>query len=342
MRCVKHRLHELLPDLKVFLDVDDLTRGKGADAVDVSSVVLVFCSDGYFSSINCMRELLRAVLKKKPIVAMFETDAKHGAITIEQIEERLCDAKLQPMYAQWGLDEEVKNWKHELPTAAELYAKLFAVPALEYNRTTPFQDVTLRLLAERLIPRRKGSLAEAVSSAASSAAGVLGRTYIQGEASFEKVKMHHPPHGSYHVFCSGAMPGFAELVREASESTNCGNIWTTRNLDELASCEHFLVYLHGKTWTSGEMSDSFAQNVRQAMDAGINLLLVYETVGGGRGAEQKSRFACTFEELRKVTPPDLIERGVYNKIALGMKGGPWRKASMIKLAKALNERAGAD
>ena len=105
---------------------------------------------------------------------------------------------------------------------------------------------------------------------------------------------------------------------------------------------HFLVYLHGKTWTSGEMSDSFAQNVRQAMDAGINLLLVYETVGGGRGAEQKSRFACTFEELRKVTPPDLIERGVYNKIALGMKGGPWRKASMIKLAKALNERAGAD
>jgi len=46
MRVVKTRLLEMMPDAKVFLDVDDLTEGKGAEFVDASVVSLVFVSAG--------------------------------------------------------------------------------------------------------------------------------------------------------------------------------------------------------------------------------------------------------------------------------------------------------
>ena len=88
MRIVKHRLLEMIPDIRVcadrppcvppcgccaawacahtiepppirgtaqvFLDVDDLKEGRGAEYVDLSHVLLVFVSAGYFHSVNCM------------------------------------------------------------------------------------------------------------------------------------------------------------------------------------------------------------------------------------------------------------------------------------------------
>ena len=40
MRIVKQRLLEMLPDIRVFLDVDDLKEGKGAEYVDASVLSL--------------------------------------------------------------------------------------------------------------------------------------------------------------------------------------------------------------------------------------------------------------------------------------------------------------
>ena len=54
MRSLKQRLQELVPNLKVFLDVDDLKTGKGAESVNVSQNTLVMVSDGYFRSPNCL------------------------------------------------------------------------------------------------------------------------------------------------------------------------------------------------------------------------------------------------------------------------------------------------
>lgn len=47
MRITKQRLLEMVPDLSVFLDVDDLKEGKGAEYVDASDVILIFVSSGY-------------------------------------------------------------------------------------------------------------------------------------------------------------------------------------------------------------------------------------------------------------------------------------------------------
>ena len=92
MRIVKQRLLEMLPDARPFLDVDSLTSGKGAEYVDASSVTLILCSRGYFESPNCMRELLRAVLTGKPMVAMLEPEAKHGALSPDEIRAQLDEA----------------------------------------------------------------------------------------------------------------------------------------------------------------------------------------------------------------------------------------------------------
>ena len=73
-------------------DVDDLKEGKGAEYVDASSVSLIFCSKGYFASPNCMREILRAVVTGKPMVALLEPEASHGGMTQEQIYEQLVNA----------------------------------------------------------------------------------------------------------------------------------------------------------------------------------------------------------------------------------------------------------
>ena len=68
MRIVKLRLGEMLPDVRCFLDVDDLREGKGAEFVDKSEKTLVFCSAGYFQSPNCMRTISIESIKPAPFM----------------------------------------------------------------------------------------------------------------------------------------------------------------------------------------------------------------------------------------------------------------------------------
>ena len=110
----------------------------------------------------------------------------------------------------------------------------------------------------------------------------------------------------------------------------------TQDASKLTSCDYFLVYLHAKTWTSGEESEKFADEVRGAMDAGTNILLVHEMIGVGG---QEARFGCEFGDFFRSppdgTPNDLLQRGIYATIAVAMRGGVWRQASMVMLAQAL-------
>ena len=47
MRIIKNRLVEMMPGVEVFLDVDDLKEGAGAEYIDRSSVVLAYCTKKY-------------------------------------------------------------------------------------------------------------------------------------------------------------------------------------------------------------------------------------------------------------------------------------------------------
>ena len=102
MRAVKQRLLEMMPTLSIFLDVDiaDFDIGDLEGYVDASKAVLVFCSAGYFSSRNCLRELKRSVDGKKRLIAMLDPDAQKGGMTLEEVHVQAGEAHAAALLAE--------------------------------------------------------------------------------------------------------------------------------------------------------------------------------------------------------------------------------------------------
>ena len=99
--------------------------------------VLCYVTTSYFDSANCMRELLRAAVTGKPIVALLELEAKHGGIDRSEIIDHL--QKANSMYERWGLSSEVASWGYNMPAHEDLMAILFKHPPVEWNRIGAFQ-----------------------------------------------------------------------------------------------------------------------------------------------------------------------------------------------------------
>ena len=317
MRVVKQRLTEMLPDVAVFLDVDDLQRrkGKGAELVARSEHFLVFCSGGFFSSPNCIRELVCAVLRGKPIIALMEPDRKHGRLTTVAAKQGLVEAVAR--YDEWGLVDEVRGWGFATPPGVdEVYDAMFAAEPIVWDRIGVFQDVSLRLLAERLL-----------------SFSLRGATYLQDELTCHEMRVP-PPRGGrrFHLFCCADNAGARELTVELGTSLG-QTLEVTSDVGEMAACERALLYLNGKTWASGDASSgTLARAVEAAMEAGVGLLLAHECLGEG---SQEERLGVEFEDVLGATPQALLARGVYHQIAIALKGGAWREVSMHMLAQEL-------
>ena len=111
---IKRRLLEMLPSVRVFLDVrsgrierpivcthlqsltasnrcsglrwsrqvDNLGTGtRNSLHVDISNAVLCFCTCNYFKSGPCAMELVRAVVQQKPILSLLDTDEEKGGLS---------------------------------------------------------------------------------------------------------------------------------------------------------------------------------------------------------------------------------------------------------------------
>ena len=115
----------MLPGASVFLDVDDLEDiGRLEEYIEASGVVMIFVSQGYFKSPNCLREVRCAVSKVKPLSLVH--DPVRGGASLEAIEA-------------------------ECPT--EMRGDMFSPhrPVITFHRIKDFQMVSLRLLAEDLL-----------------------------------------------------------------------------------------------------------------------------------------------------------------------------------------------
>jgi hypothetical protein len=164
MRIVKKALEEMMPGASVFLDVDNLGGGSDHPHIDVSSCVLCFCTERWFSSGPCVREVVRAVLRRKPLIVLLEPDTSdvHGGLSEAECRAILQDERLQGgrAYSE-RLEEqrdEVARWSDGwaervvLPTAAEVEVALFESAPLVWSPLADFQAVTLRIIGERLLP----------------------------------------------------------------------------------------------------------------------------------------------------------------------------------------------
>ena len=201
MRVIKMRLKEMMPTLRVFLDVDDLKEGRGMQDVDRSFTVLIFVTEGYFKSPNCMRELLRAVLLRKKIVIMGTQGA--GGVTIDELEAKLRQALLR--LNGWGLDAEVEHWGYSVPSACMLKQELMRLPPTEFDSVAMFQTILLRTgVSEHMLVKGHSP------------------TYVRGELTPRTIQTHrgkpalHTPHEpcQYHLYCSPHNVGAAQLCAD--------------------------------------------------------------------------------------------------------------------------------
>jgi len=334
MRIVKARFLECLPSCRTFLDVDDLKSGSGTAEVDKSECILVFCTKAYFDKKNSMKELYRAVCQRRPILAMLEPDESQDggldeeAVTVLLTDERLDKFKLCTRWASWKDESELLPTAFDhAPGGADVAAALFSTPPVEWNRLPHFQDVTIRLIAE------KGILH-----------GATGELYLQGEAATGKVALPPPLKGrEYHLFCSEFNAGAKELAEELRNSS----VWVTKgkkasalltftsDVTKIAACDHMLVLLDTRTWTSGEATAKFVEHIHSALRTGVHLNCVHEYPAVVGPPRHECEFAKLFDD--DWTPAHLTggKTNLYKEIALALKGVEWRQPGLVALASKL-------
>ena len=228
--------------------VEDLKSGAGAEYVDLSRSVLVYATVKYFQSRACAREILRAVLRGKAFVTILEPDPAFGGLSMSQIREIITRSWIEG----WKLENEVFSWGYSrLPYAKEILDAFFPpdVPPIEWNRFASFQDVSMRLIAERLL--KKGHHA----------------VYVQGETAQQEVVVKKLHIGRlYHIFCSPHNEGAQQLGEELGAVVP---IKGTTDIKKLKQCEQMLLYLNSRTWTS-RSSAKLARDVVSATDSNLH------------------------------------------------------------------------
>ena len=263
MRTVKDRLHTMVPGLKIFLDVDNLSEGKGAEIVMTSRVVLVLVGEEFFKSKNCMRELLTAVICKKPLVALLADHCLSVATVKQQLREFVKSYAWEELVTEYreGAHRSAPQERVAIPTADEIDLALFGdvgqphTRPMEWSHQKIYRDTTLRLILERKLlvwklevgDKRDELLKQPRPAAASCMRQSL--TYLKNDFLGDSFPLPLPRRGrKYHLFVSAHNPGADSMAKELHQRcADEGLIWTSAR-EEMALCEQFLVYLNAKTW----------------------------------------------------------------------------------------------
>ena len=171
-------------------DLEDISDLEGY--IERTETVLIFCSKGYFQSKNCMREIRACTARRKAMIAVLDPESTTGAMTLDEVKRELLEA--DAMYGRWGFEGDDGQ-----PDGMACIAQLLRAEPIEWNRIGAFQDVTMRLIAERLLPPDHGA------------------TYISGELIHKEVALP-PPRGGYdyHLYVSPHNAGALEYVGELS------------------------------------------------------------------------------------------------------------------------------
>lgn len=130
-------------------------------------------------------------------------------------------------------------------------------------------------------------------------------------------------------------------------TSRCSRACRTTDLSALPKCQHMLLYLNKATWTSGErVSSSLARDAHLAKHFGVHLLLAHEQPNvadqhshAPHPAQETAQLGVPFDAFFNnpagTTPTRLVVKGIYDEIAVPLKGGPFRPVSMALLAKAV-------
>jgi len=328
---MKRQLQRLLPNVNVFLDVDDLADISLLEAyIERTSVIAILLSKNYFWSVNCLREARATVLFEKQVINVHEVDPLKGGAPLEEIKE-CCPA--------------------------DCCTHIFKHPVVRWYRLPEFQMETLKAVAIAMLSATP--LYKRLPNLEVFAPGdLLSLTYYfkspvvlfshkdnEGAEAFaeELLKITHyaqTPHKSP----SNASNDAKEAERRFVKVNTPGHTFTTtQQLPDWTSWQmgeyqkeddpgtpvatHFLLYLNKNTFVDEKKGERLAEALQSAMLAGMPLVLVQEF--------DHERGGCEFAEILRNTPEPLFGRGIYKKIATPLNPGLHREVSLILVAKKM-------
>jgi len=173
--------------------------------------------------------------------------------------------------------------------------------------------------------------------------------YLQGEAATGKISLPLPlKDRQFHLFCSPFNQGAKEAaleLRGADVFVTTGKkasapLTYTTDIGQLSKCDHMLVLLDSRTWTSGKDTAKFVEHIHEAMRVGVHLNCIHEfpSVVG------PSRYECEFGLMfgDDWTPAHLTggKTNLYKEIALALKGVEWRQPGLVAFASKIASSAG--
>jgi len=316
---IKRQLCLLLPDVSIFLDVDDLESIDALEEyVDATAVIMIFVSKGYFKSGNCLREARCTVAKQKPITLVH--DPVRGGAKLDFIRDEECPDELRGAIFD-GRD------------------------VIEWHRIKDFQMVSLKLLAEQLLFGCPHFQEESVRGLP---------LYIPGELTGRRLAFR--PSASPTLFVSNANPGAAaaaqllqagmpalQVTRTPPPSLDPARLQPVRAPSPLSRgrrgaaakaaspatgsvATHMLLFLAEQTFL-GDQGAQLAEELRRARAAGFPVVMLHEN--------DEENGGCEFGRFFATTPQDLIAGGLYKALALAFYPGPFMPVSVALVATAL-------
>lgn len=121
--------------------------------------------------------------------------------------------------------------------------------------------------------------------------------------------------GRNSIFSSPLQPSVAVGTSHAASSLQSADV------------THMLLYLNADTFSSDEaQAAALGAEVQDAMQRGVNIVLVHEC--------DRARRGCDFKRFFEVTPPHLIAHGLYAQIAVPCHASPHRQVSLALTAQA--------
>ena len=238
MAVVKRRMVQLLPEICIFLDIDDLAEIKDLEKyVEQTGCVLVFISRGYFYSTNCMREAQAACDQKKSVVLLREGNLNRGGITLE---DSMKECAARPAVRDYLFNERpVVVWmrvqEHQLESLRQI--------AMSMLLTTPRYEMLDGLHELKL--------------------------YCPGSIRMQRLRMQKPTILYHH----SANHGAKEAAEDVCTRLRQVNVTAVSDVDpESLSGVTMLLYLNKHTWEDTQ----FALDVMAAYEEAIPIIMVHE------------------------------------------------------------------
>jgi len=168
---IKAKAKEMLPDVKIFLDVDDL---ESIDALEEhiieTALVLLFVSRGFFKSENCRREYDTCLQLQKQRVVVYETETHKGGGTFAEICQLCPEGKREAFFnGARAVLPFSRLFEFQRVLLCQLLSHmLLATPRYADDAMPETAEHTLMSLASSLSPRKASKSLAQLSSQLSS------------------------------------------------------------------------------------------------------------------------------------------------------------------------------